>query len=210
MARIILAQSQECIAEAVNVLRGGGLVCLPTDTVYGLAAAAENNAAVQRLFAAKDRASDNPLPIFISSINALPSVCDDVPVDVMQLANAFWPGALTIVIPKANAFHSLALVGGDTVAVRVPGHELVLAIVKEFGRPVTGTSANISGLPSPSTAYDADAQIGDRVDLLIDGGRAGGAESTIVDLTGERPAILRQGAVSAQEIERVLGAKVSK
>jgi L-threonylcarbamoyladenylate synthase len=177
--------------------------------VYGLAASAQDDDAVARIFAVKGRPPDNPLPIFISSIDDLPSVCDEVPATVKHLAEAFWPGALTIVLPKAKPFRSLALVGGETVAVRVPGHELVLAIVKEFGRPVTGTSANLSGFPSPSTAYEADAQIGEKVDLLIDGGRSGGTESTIIDLTAKQPSILRQGAVPREEIERVLGTKVA-
>lgn len=209
MATIISAQEKDCVSAAVQVLRSGGVVCLPTDTVYGLAAAAASDEAVARIFAVKGRRQNNPLPIFISDASELARVAERVPAAAKRLIEAFWPGALTVVLPKTASFRSLALVGGETVAVRAPGHDLVLRIVKELGEPATGTSANLSGLPSPSTVYEADAQIGEKVDLMIDGGRSGGLESTIIDMTGDRPKLVRAGAIGVDEIERVLGTKVA-
>jgi L-threonylcarbamoyladenylate synthase len=209
VARIISAQEEDCVSAAVQVLRSGGIVCLPTDTVYGLAAVAANDEAVARIFAIKGRRQTNPLPIFISDASELSCVAQGAPQAAERLIEAFWPGALTIVLPKATTFQSLALVGGDTVGVRAPGHDLVLEIARELGEPMTGTSANLSGLPSPSTVFEADGQIGERVDLLIDGGRSGGLESTIIDMTGDMPKLVRAGAIGVEELERVLGTKVA-
>lgn len=205
MSREVLATDPNCVVEAVAVLRRGGLVCLPTDTVYGLAAAADDDGAVARLYAVKGRSPDKPLPIFLAAAAQLAAVCSEVPPLAWRLVEAFWPGGLTLVLPRASAFHSLALAGGDSVAVRVPNLSLVLAIVQELGESITGTSANLSGQPSPVTAAQARAQVGQAVDLLIDGGRCRGVESTVLDLTGEKPLVVRRGAVAVAELERVLG-----
>ncbi|MFQ5878951.1 MAG: L-threonylcarbamoyladenylate synthase [Dehalococcoidia bacterium] len=206
MVKEVSATDPSCVAEAVAVLRQGGLVCLPTDTVYGLAAAAGTDDAEARLYDVQGRALDKPLPVFLADAAEMAVVCAQVPPLALRLAEAFWPGGLTLVLRRATTFRSLALAGGDTVAVRVPDLPLVLAVVRGLGEPMTGTSANLSGQPSPVTAAAARGQVGQAVDLFIDGGDCGGVESTVVDLTGEKPlAVVRRGAVAVAELEGVLG-----
>jgi L-threonylcarbamoyladenylate synthase len=199
------------LTEAVDCLRRGGLVAYPTDTLYGLGAAARDDGAVRRLFQAKNRPLDNPMPILVVSAKAAESVAQMEPSLALRLASHFWPGGLTLVLPREPGFQSLALAGGDTVAVRVPDHRLPLALIRELGEPLTGTSANVSGGAAPLTAAAVAEQLADFVDIIIDGGRCpGGMESTVLDLTGESPRVLREGAISRAELESVIGSELEE
>ncbi len=191
--------------EAVRVLRDGGLVCYPTDTVYGIGAAAGDDAAVRRLFAVKGRSLDKPLPLLLADVSDAARVAEVTPL-AKALAGRFWPGALTIVMRKAVSCRSLALAGGDTVALRVPDHGLVRRIVRALGEPITGTSANRSGARAPVSAAEVAFQMGEMVELIIDGGQSRtGLESTVIDITHDEPEIVREGAVSRGEVEEALG-----
>jgi L-threonylcarbamoyladenylate synthase len=192
------------LQQAVATLRNGGLVAYPTDTVYGLAALPTDDAAIDRLFAAKGRDVEKAVPLLIASPADLALVAGDVPEAVRLLMHAFWPGALTIVLPRAAGFRSKALDG--TVAVRVPDHPVPRELVRLLGAPITGTSANVSGGPDPLAADDVRAQLGEAVDLIIDGGPCpGGRPSTVVDCTVDPPRVVRQGPVSREELVRATG-----
>jgi L-threonylcarbamoyladenylate synthase len=193
------------IERAVEVLRRGGLVAYPTDTVYGLAARPSDDQAVERLFAVKRRRPDQSTPLLIASPADLARIVEDVPQVARDLIRAFWPGGLTIVLRKAPSFQSRAVVG-DTVGLRVPDHPVPRELVRLLGEPITGTSANIAGGPEPLTADDVRAQLVEGVDLVIDGGRCpGGTPSTVVDCTTEPPRVVREGAVSREELVRAAG-----
>ena len=199
---------EEALRHAVDVLRRGGLVAYPTDTVYGLAAVPTDDAAVEKLFAAKERRPDQSTPLLIASPRDLALVAAGVPAMAQNLIRDFWPGGLTIVLRKAPGFHSKAL-SGHTVGVRVPDHDVPRELVRLLGSPITGTSANIAGGPEPLTADDVRSQLGDRVDYVIDGGRCpGGTPSTVVDCTTESPRILRAGAISREELVRAAGTAI--
>ncbi len=192
---------QRQVREAIQVLQKGGVIAFPTDTVYGLGADAFNPAAVERIYEIKKRPRDLPLPLLLSDASRVAIVAAPVSRFASLLASRFWPGGLTLVLPKAASLPSY-LASGSTVAVRVPNHPISLALIERLGRPVIGTSANISGQPSILTAGEVRRQMGDRIDLIIDGGECpGGRESTIVDVSGEAPVILRQGIVAKQEID---------
>lgn len=194
--------------EAVRVLRDGGLVCYPTDTVYGIGAAAGDDAAVRRLFAVKGRSPDKPLPLLLADVSDAARVAEVTPL-AKALAGRFWPGALTIVMRKAVSYRSLALAGGDTVALRVPDHELVRRIVRTLGEPITGTSANRAGTRAPISAAEVAFQMGEMVELIIDGGQSRTRlESTVIDITRDKPEIVREGAVSRGEVEEALSRAV--
>ncbi len=194
------------IREAGNVLRRGGLVAFPTETVYGLGANALDARAVADIFYAKGRPVDNPLIVHIDRAESLRDYVAEIPPVVPQLAARFWPGPLTLVIRGGEKFAPGVTGGLGTVAVRVPAHPVALAIIRAAGAPVAAPSANASGRPSPTTAAHVLDDLAGRVDLVVDGGPAGlGVESTVLDLTGERPVILRPGGVTRQELEPVLG-----
>jgi len=196
-----LGVDEAVLEEAARCLQDGGLVAFPTDTLYGLAAVASQERAVERLFDAKGRPPDRPLPILIVSAADVNGVAVDVPPAARRLMETFWPGGLTLVLRRYPGFHSPALAGGDTVAVRVPAHPVALELLRRVGEPLTGTSANLSGLPGPRTAEEVRHQLGDRVDLIVDGGPCpGGVESTVVDCTVDPPRVLREGAVPAGRV----------
>jgi L-threonylcarbamoyladenylate synthase len=203
--------SPESITAAVAVLRRGGLVGLPTETVYGLAADAENELAVRRIFAVKGRPSTHPLIVHIADRAALATWTREVPPAAWTLAEAFWPGPLTLVL-RRSARASDAVTGGqDTVAVRVPGHPVALAVLRAFGGGVAAPSANRFGQVSPTRAEHVRADLGSEVDLVIDGGAARvGVESTIVDLSRDEPTLLRPGGLPREELERILGRRLAK
>ena len=209
MAQMISAADPYALQEAVHILREGGLVCFPTDTVYGIGAAAGDDVAVRRLFAVKGRPPDKPLPLLLAELADAARVAELTPLG-KALASRFWPGALTIVMRKSPSYRSLALAGGDSVALRVPDHELVRRMVRDLGGPVTGTSANRAGAPAPVSAAEVAFQLGEMVELIIDGGRSRErVESTVVDITVMPPVILREGAVRREEVEEVLKRAVS-
>ena len=211
MADIIPASDPRAEALAAGLLKDGELVAYPTDTVYGLGAAASNDSAVRRLFTAKGRPPSKALPLLLADAAMASWIADVTPV-AHHLMSQFWPGALTIVMRRAEKYHSLALAKEATVALRVPDHSLVRSIIRAIGEPVTGTSANRSGSRSPVSASEVAFQMGELVALVIDGGPTGRAiESTVVDTTQPGGAkIVRQGAVPREEIARVLGDRMAK
>jgi L-threonylcarbamoyladenylate synthase len=186
---------------AVALLRAGQLVAFPTDTVYGVGAVICDREAVGKLYEAKLRPSDKAIPVLLSDVTELPMVACDPRKEVLRLAERFWPGPLTLVIPRSEAVPDDVTAGGATVAVRVPDHELARALIRAVGAPLATTSANLSGQPSPVTAQEVAVQLGRRISLVLDGGPCpGGVASTVVDLTGPVPTILRPGPLSLQEI----------
>lgn len=194
------------IDKAAGVLRAGGLVGLPTETVYGLGANAEDPAAVARIFQVKGRPPSHPLIVHIGGAEQLGDWAEDVPETARLLAEHFWPGPLTLVLRRGPRVPLEATGGLETVAVRVPAHPTALALLSAFGGGVTAPSANRFGSVSPTTADDVRAELGDAVDCVLDGGPCEvGVESTIVDATGEVPSILRPGGVTREDLEAVLG-----
>lgn len=178
---------------------------LPTDTVYGVACDPENSDAVARLYEAKGRAEEKPLQLLLAERGWLSQVCRDLSPEARRLAEAFFPGGITLVVKKASTVQPVVVAGGETVGVRVPDHETCLEVIRAFGRPIAASSANRSGGPSPKTADEAVAQLGELVDLVVDHGPCPvGQDSTVIDATRVPVLILREGAVSREAIERVV------
>lgn len=199
-------QDREKIEAAGEILRNGGLVAFPTETVYGLGADALNPKAAQKIYAAKGRPSDNPLIVHISNMEALKGITADIPVQAEQMAEAFWPGPLTMIFRK-NEKVPLETTGGlETVAVRMPDHPAALALIEAGGGYIAAPSANTSGKPSPTLAEHVAADMTGRIPMILDGGAVGiGIESTIVDFTGEVPMILRPGYITPEMISQTIG-----
>ncbi len=201
-----ICQDEQIIACAVRVLQQGGLVAMPTDTVYGLAANAFDDQAVQRIFAAKDRPPHNPLPVLIASPTQLTIIAWQIPPTAWQLAEQFWPGPLTIVLPKSPLISNLVTAGRPSVAVRVPDYPLTQAILEDCPFPVAVTSANLSGQPSVVAADQVAEILADWLDLLIKAPPCPGSQpSTVVDLTTSPPTLLRPGPVSIAELQDIVG-----
>lgn len=199
------------VSQAVRVLRRGGLIGLPTETVYGLAADAENELAVRKIFAVKGRPESHPLIVHLSGFDALDGWVREVPPGAAALAKAFWPGPLTIVMKRGPRALDVVTGGQDTVAIRVPAHPLARAVLTELGGGLSAPSANRFGKVSPTRAEHVRADLGSDVDLVLDGGPSEvGVESTIVDLSGGAPALLRPGGISAEQLEKVLGRQVPR
>ncbi|MCL2094702.1 L-threonylcarbamoyladenylate synthase [Candidatus Saccharibacteria bacterium] len=193
--------------EAGRHLRGGEVVAFPTETVYGLGADALNEAAVAKIFVLKGRPADNPLIIHIADLADLERVAEWTP-SARKLAEAFWPGPLTMVLPKKAGVLDIVSAGLPTVGVRFPAHPVALGVIKAAGRPIAAPSANLSGRPSPTLARHVVEDFGDEV-MVVDGGATEvGLESTVVDVSGERPVILRPGFITGAEIGEVLGEEV--
>lgn len=202
----IHAAQQQVIARAADFLRAGELVAMPTETVYGLGADALNPAAVARIFAAKGRPADHPLIVHLPDAGHLPRWAARIPKDAIALAQAFWPGPLTLILQRDESVPDEVTGGQDTVGLRVPNHPVALALLRAFDSGIAAPSANRFGRISPTTAAHVEAELGDRVAMILDGGPcAVGIESTILDLSRDRPAILRPGAISAADIARVIG-----
>jgi L-threonylcarbamoyladenylate synthase len=195
------------IARAAATLRAGGLVAFPTETVYGLGADAFNPVAVQRIFDAKGRPSSDPLIVHIASMEALTTLVTDVPAVVRELASRFWPGPLTLVLPRSPAVPDVVTAGFGTVAVRIPAHPVARALLEAASTPVAAPSANLFSRPSPTRAEHVLQDLGNRIDLIIDAGPTSvGLESTVLDLTTGVPTILRPGAVTIEMLRDVLSA----
>ena len=195
------------IAEAAGILRAGGLVAFPTETVYGLGADATNDTAVTGIFAAKDRPSFNPLIVHVADACAASTLVVFSP-EAERLARAFWPGALTLVLPRRPdcGISLLCSAGLDSLGVRAPAHPVAQCLLAACGRPLAAPSANRSGRISPTTAAHVAESLGARVPLILDGGPCAlGLESTVLDLTGPRPALLRPGGITEAEVEAVVG-----
>ncbi|MCL2337318.1 MAG: L-threonylcarbamoyladenylate synthase [Firmicutes bacterium] len=192
--------------KACAILLAGGLVAFPTETVYGLGANALDERAVARIFAAKGRPADNPLIVHFAAAARLNPFFKRLPPMAWLLAERFWPGPLTLVLKNDYGFSAAVTGGLGTVAVRVPAHPVALALLGALGVPVAAPSANVSGRPSPTTAAHVLDDLEGRIDLVLDGGPAWlGVESTVLDLTGERPVLLRPGGVTLQQLEAVVG-----
>ncbi len=184
------------LERAVQHLMDGGVVAMPTDTLYGLAADVFNPAALDRIFAAKGRSEELALPVLVNGWEQVQSMAEDIPPPAKILAERFWPGALTLVVLKAQGVPDLLTAGGPRVALRIPAHRVPIALIKGLGGPITGTSANISGGPDASTLAELTSQMESRVDHIIKSGPApAGTASTVVDITSERPKLLREGAI---------------
>lgn len=193
-------------AQAAQLLREGRLAALPTETVYGLAADATQEQAVQANYEAKGRPETKPLSVLVDGMAMVETVCRDIPADAYRLAEAFWPGPLTMILQGNGALPPIVAAGGDTQGVRCPDHPATLAVIKALGRPLACPSANLSGQPSPKSAQAVLEQLGGRIDAVLDGGPCTvGVESTILDLTVSPYRILRQGGLSREEIGAVLG-----
>ena len=199
---------EKLLQRAAEILRDGGLVAFPTDTVYGLAADPTNAEAVRRLSEAKSRDPSQPMPHLIAASEMGTSVATDISPAADALMRAFWPGGLTIILHKAQSYPSAATAA--TIGLRVPDHSVPRELSRLLGGPITGTSANIAGGPEPLSADNVRRALGDAVDLIIDGGPSrDDRPSTVIDCTQDPPRIQRLGAVSRDEIERVLGRKVA-
>jgi len=195
---------RESIVRAVAVLRRGGVVAFPTDTVYGLGAHSGMAAAIEKLYQVKERERLKAIPLLIARTEDLTVVAGQVPEIAWRLAERFWPGPVTLVVPKAAAVLDVLTGGAPNVAVRVPAHEAVLRLIATLGAPLAATSANISGQPEAVTAEEVRDTLGERVKLILDGGRCpGGVASTVVDVTVDPPAIRRRGAI-VNEVEAFL------
>ena len=191
---------------AGEILRRGGLVAFPTETVYGLGGDALNPTSSKRIYAAKGRPSDNPLIVHIYRFEDIYKITGDVPEEARRIADAFWPGPLTMILPKSDAVPYETTGGLDTVAVRMPSHEGARQLIESAGVPVAAPSANTSGRPSPTTAEHVKEDLWGRIDMIIDGGLVGiGVESTIIDVTEETPTILRPGHITKNMIAKVIG-----
>ena len=205
----VLPVNEESIALAAKLLQQGELVALPTETVYGIAADARNGEAVKKIFEAKGRPQDNPLIVHICGMEMLHGIVSEVPERAKKLAAAFWPGPLTMVMPRGPEVSEVTCAGLDTVGVRMPSHPVVQAVIKASGVAFAAPSANLSGKPSPTNAQDTFVDMDGRLPLILDGGESAvGVESTVVAVTGEHPMILRPGYVTKEQMEAVLSEEV--
>ena len=201
----LLPATEASLALAARLFKEGQLVAFPTETVYGLGAHALDAEAVRCIFAAKGRPADNPLIVHIHDRSQLDSICE-VNGTALRLMDAFWPGPLTIILPRKTAVPDVVTAGLDTVAVRMPSHPVAMALLKACGLPIAAPSANRSGKPSPTSAQHVFTDMEGRIPLIIDGGESDvGLESTVISLAGEKPCILRPGGVTKAMLEAVIG-----
>ena len=206
METLLLQNTDQDIARAGEILRGGGLVAIPTETVYGLAANAMDGSAVAKIFQAKGRPQDNPLIVHISELSQWNALVKEIPPRAMALAKAYWPGPLTIILPKSDIIPDEVSAGLDTVAVRFPSMRTTRKIIDAAGVPLAAPSANLSGSPSPTCARHTMDDMRGRIEAVLDGGECNfGVESTVVTLATEVPRLLRPGAVTPEELREVLG-----
>lgn len=197
---------QELIRQAAAIIRSGGLVAFPTETVYGLGADGLNPQAVRRIFAAKGRPVDNPLILHVAKQEEVFRLARQVDERAQKLMTLFWPGPLTLVLPKATQIPAEVTAGLDTVALRMPRHPVALALIEASGVPLAAPSANRSGYPSPTTGRHVYADLGGRIEAVLESGPTGvGLESTVLDLSGEVPVILRPGGITQEDLAAVLG-----
>lgn len=201
-----LAPAREIIEEAAGILRSGGLVAFPTETVYGLGASALDPGAVAGIFRVKGRPPDNPLIVHVADRGMVEQLTFPVNDRARQLMQVFWPGPLTIILPRKKEVPPEVSAGLPTVAIRMPAHQVALELIRAAGVPVAAPSANLSGRPSPTTAAHVLADLGEQIDVILDGGPAGiGVESTVLDLTSPVPVVFRPGGVTIEELSAVLG-----
>jgi L-threonylcarbamoyladenylate synthase len=197
----VIVRPPDGLRRAVELLRAGSIVAFPTDTVYGVGAIVWDLGAVRQLYSAKLRPADKAIPVLLADASDLALVARDLPSSALRLAQRLWPGPLTLVVPRAPAIRDEVTAGGDTVAVRIPDHELARALIRAAGAPLAATSANLSGRPSPTTAQEVAAGLGRRIPLILDGGPCpGGTASTVVDLSGPSLQIIRPGPLGMENI----------
>lgn len=202
----VLKASEESIKKAAEIIKSGGVVGVPTETVYGLGANALDEDAVGRIFEAKGRPKDNPMIVHVSCMEEVEPLVKKIPEKAKLLAEKFWPGPLTIIMEKSDKVPSVTSGNLDTVAVRMPSHEVMRKIIKESGCPIAAPSANLSGSPSPTNAKYVFDDMDGKISLIIDGGESNvGLESTVITLVGEKPRLLRPGGVTPEQLEEVLG-----
>lgn len=206
MRTLYLTADDEAVRRAAEVIRAGGLVAFPTETVYGLGADALSAAAVERIFEAKERPKGNPLIVHVAGVDALEGIAARVPARARDLAARFWPGPLTLVLPRAAAVPLVTTGGLETVAVRMPAHPVALALINAAACPIAAPSANRSGRPSPTRAEHVREDLEGRIEMILDGGPTPvGVESTVLDMTTEPPTLLRPGGVTLEQLESCLG-----
>ena len=194
------------LEEAGRILRGGGLVAFPTETVYGLGGNALDPEAARKIYAAKGRPSDNPLIVHISQVSELTPLVKEIPAMAEPLIRKWWPGPMTLIFKKSGAVPDETTGGLDTVAVRMPSHPVAAALIKASGIPIAAPSANLSGRPSPTSARHVIEDMDGRIDMIIDGGECEiGLESTIIDVTGAEPELLRPGFITIEDIRALTG-----
>ncbi|MBR6413029.1 MAG: threonylcarbamoyl-AMP synthase [Oscillospiraceae bacterium] len=209
MTTQLLSTTEQDLERAAELIRAGGLVAIPTETVYGLGANGLDAAAVEKIFLAKGRPQDNPLILHIHDASQLPDFCREIPDAAWKLAERFWPGPLTMVLPVADAVPKTTTAGLDTVGVRCPDNDATREIIRLAGVPIAAPSANTSGKPSTTTAAHVLHDMDGKIAAIVDGGPCRvGVESTIVDLTGPMPRLLRPGGIGPEALEQVLGALI--
>lgn len=201
---------EKALERAAAIIKSGGVVAVPTETVYGLAANGLDEAAIERIYEAKGRPETKPISLFIENLRAADGMVRDVPEGAYKLAETFFPGPLTLILKKGEKVPDILTAGGDTVGVRCPDNTLTRQIMRLCGVPLTGTSANISGMPDANDISDIMAYFAGKIPAAVDGGRCGGGmPSTVLDMTRETPRILRQGGVTKEQIEAVLGMELN-
>ncbi|MDQ6620159.1 MAG: L-threonylcarbamoyladenylate synthase [Pseudomonadota bacterium] len=206
MPALIAAPDAATLEHAVTLLRAGGLVAFPTETVYGLGADARNADAVRRIFAAKERPADHPVIVHLQDASAMVAWARDIPPAAQKLAEAFWPGPLTLILNRAAAVSDVVTGGQPTVGLRVPAHPVAQLLLRAFGGGIAAPSANRFGRISPTAAQHVMDDIGDRLELIVDGGACAlGIESTIIACSNETAVLLRPGAIDIEALTRVLG-----
>ena len=197
------------IALGAELLQRGEVFALPTETVYGIAADARNGSAVKKIFEAKGRPQDNPLIVHVADLDMLPGLVAEVPERALLLAHAFWPGPLTIIMPRGNEVADECCAGLDSVGIRMPSHPVAQAVIRQSGCAFAAPSANLSGSPSPTTAQDVLNDMDGRLPLILDGGSCDvGVESTVLTVVGEHPMLLRPGQITLEQLEAALGEEV--
>ena len=203
--KINIEEPESAISKARGILSSGGMVAFPTESFYGLGVDATNEKAIRQIFKLKLRASDQPLLLLISSPDDLGNYVEEIPGVAKKLIEQFWPGGLTIVFRVSQKLSPLLTASTGKIGIRLSSHPVATALAESLGTPVTGTSANISGQPACSTAYEVFETLGNKVDLILDGGKTkGGLGSTILDVTVDPPKIFREGMISSELIEKVI------
>lgn len=205
MTEILSADNKEAIDKAVNLLKQGDVVVFPTDTIYGIGASIANELGVKKIFEVKSRSPLKPIMIYVTSFEQLQQVTQEIPESNLESLRKIWPGAMSGIFPKTEIVPSFVTSGKNTVAVRIPNHQLCLELVRRVGHPIAVTSANISGMETQKTAPEVAAQLGDRVPLVLDGGPNPEQQaSTLVDFTGPTPRLLREGAFPLSKLRQAI------
>ena len=206
METLLEKANEASIAKAAELLKQGEIVAIPTETVYGIAASSFDGNAVKKIFEAKGRPQDNPLIVHIDRMEMLDGLVSRVPEGARKLAEAFWPGPLTIIMPRGDKVADEVCAGLDTVAIRMPSHPVARAVIAASGLPLAAPSANLSGSPSPTCAHYVMSDMDGRLPLILDGGDCQvGVESTVITLAGDTPVLLRPGYITKEQMEQVLG-----